>query len=472
MIQLSCRDVLLVGAGCGMGFAAASGVKRQPDKELACCTADWHSDGRAPAAAPELALQVGSLGTAAQACSLKIEPGAANAAGIERGSAGSSLNCHESDGLDCPAPASDADFLVRGAAAIAPSCVNITVDPPSDHRWRKSSVSVAADSSSGSGCLVKSDGVILTNAHVVNRAYPPSDSSPALWVTLSDGRRMEGRVLQLDATNDLAVVKLKQGHRHLPPAARLATPARLASLQVGEWVVAGGSPLSLKNTVTHGIVSAIGRDRREIGGDPSVNPRRWGYIQTDAAINNGNSGGPLAVCDRLHGGVVVGVNTMRASGASGISFATPVCSKDVDELLELGKLTKPFLGINMLQLNQALIVEMFPSWTQNGEELSSNGTESDSSGGGGAEVVREPELSGVFVRDVVQHSPADGAGLRARDIIIEVNGTKVEKPTDVLQQVGTDIGAKVRFRYIRIQGADNHVHVATAVATTEAEPKT
>ena len=462
--------MLLVGAGCGVGFAA-SGVRRQPDEELACSTADWHSDGRAPAAPPELALHVGSPGTAAQACSLKIEPVAEHTAGTERGSAGSRLNCHKSGDLDGPTPARDVDFLVRGAAAIAPSCVNITVDPPGDHRWRKSSVSVAADSSSGSGCLVKSDGVILTNAHVVNRAYPPSDSSPALWVTLSDGRRMEGRVLQLDATNDLAVVKLKQGHRHLPPAARLATPARLASLQVGEWVVAGGSPLSLKNTVTHGIVSAIGRDRREIGGDPSVNPRRWGYIQTDAAINNGNSGGPLAVCDRLHGGVVVGVNTMRASGASGISFATPVCSKDVDELLKLGKLARPFLGINMLQLNQALIVEMFPSWTHDGEELSGNGTEIDSSGRGGAGV-REPQLSGVFVRDVVQNSPADGAGLRARDIIIEVNGTKVEKPTDVLQQVGTEIGAKVRFKYIRIQGADNHVHVATAVATTEAEPKT
>jgi S1-C subfamily serine protease len=460
------------------GRAAGSRVQRQrcpPDEEPARGTTGWRADGNVRVAPPELALHVGaSPGTAAQACSLNVEPAAGDAAGdaagIERGSATSHLssNCHWRGGLDGPEPAREADFLVRGAAAIAPSCVNITVDPPGDHRWRKSSVSVAADSSSGSGCLVKSDGVILTNAHVVNRAYPPSDSGPALWVTLSDGRRMEGRVLQLDATNDLAVVKLKQGHRHLPPAAQLATPARLASLQVGEWVVAGGSPLSLKNTVTHGIVSAIGRDRREIGGDPSVNPRRWGYIQTDAAINNGNSGGPLAVCDRLHGGIVVGVNTMRASGASGISFATPVSSKDVDELLELGKLARPFLGINMLQLNQALIVEMFPTWIH-GEELDGNGSGSGSSS---FHESNEPELSGVFVRDVVQHSPADRAGLRARDIIIEVNGTKVQKATDVLQQVGTAIGAKVRFKYIRIQGADNRVHVATAVATTEAAPKT
>jgi len=145
---------------------------------------------------------------------------------------------------------------------------------------------VRGDASTGSGCLVKDNGIVLTNAHVVARAWPHTASSPAVWITLSDGRRTRGTVLQLDSSNDLAVVKVTAAH--LPPPAQVATPARLAALRVGEWVVAGGSPLSLANTVAVGIVSAIGRERREIGGDPTVKPRRFGYIQTDAAINNGN----------------------------------------------------------------------------------------------------------------------------------------------------------------------------------------
>jgi S1-C subfamily serine protease len=481
VVQLSRRDIALIGAGCAAGLVANGPVHRRPQR----------ADTRGPAQAvaepaprgAALALLEGPPSVGLQQCS-GVDEGAADGAAAARPAAAGAA------AKDASAPR-DSNILVRGATAIAPSIVNITVDPPRDHRWRKSSVSVAADASTGSGCLVQATGasrrVILTNAHVVHRAFPPSAEGPAVWVTLSDGRRMEAHVLQLDATNDLAVVKLKGEHKHLPPAATLATPARLAALRVGEWVVAGGSPLSLRNTVTHGIVSAIGRERREIGGDPTVKPRRWGYIQTDAAINNGNSGGPLAVIepDGAVGGVVVGVNTMRASGASGISFATPVSSQDLDELLLLGKLARPFLGINLQDLNEALIDEI--SFPRDEDEVShrrprsSDGMPRDySNSGGGGEAGHEPLLSvgcGVLIRDVVPHSPADRAGLRAGDIITDVNDIAVKTATDVLHQVGTEIGTQLRFKYMRLptgsidsDGSRNGLHVATAVTTTEAEP--
>lgn len=154
----------------------------------------------------------------------------------------------------------------------------------------------------GSGFITRSDGLILTNAHVVDQANRVS-------VTLKDGRQFEGRVVGEDRRADVAVVKIQ--------AANLPTVALgdSAQLRPGEWAIAIGNPLGLDNTVTVGIISATERSGRPFG-----TPTREGYIQTDAAINPGNSGGPLL----NQRGQVIGINTAIIRGAQGIGFAIPI----------------------------------------------------------------------------------------------------------------------------------------------------
>lgn len=176
--------------------------------------------------------------------------------------------------------------------------------------------------SSGSGFFIDADGTVLTNAHVVADAVRTgraagsgaagSGGAPALTVTLSDGRTFEGEVEALDTVSDIAIVKLV-GAKGPFPAAALGTSA---TLRTGEWVVAVGSPLMLSNTVTAGIVSCVNRKGVELG----IQGHGEAFIQTDAAINQGNSGGPLVNLD----GEVVGISTMKAFGADSVSFAIPI----------------------------------------------------------------------------------------------------------------------------------------------------
>ncbi|XP_023222043.1 serine protease HTRA2, mitochondrial-like [Centruroides sculpturatus] len=201
--------------------------------------------------------------------------------------------------------------------------------------------------SNGSGFLVRSDGLILTNAHVVA-------NMKTVTVKLYDGRVFEGHVISFDRNTDLATVKINAKDL---PVLKLGSSAKV---RPGEWVVAMGSPLSLSNTITAGIISSVNRGSRELGLHKEME-----YIQTDAAINFGNSGGPLVNLD----GEVVGISTMKVT--TGISFAIPAdyaaeFLKQTESKTKswLGKVVpnniskKQYLGITMLTLNPNLVLEL------------------------------------------------------------------------------------------------------------------
>ncbi len=184
----------------------------------------------------------------------------------------------------------------------------------------------------GSGFIASSDGQIITNAHVV-------EGSDVVEVVLSDGRTYEGEVVGVDSVTDIAVVRIDA--EGLPTVDLGDSDA----VQPGEWAIAIGNPLGLSNTVTAGIVSAVGRSSSEAG----IPNQRVAFIQTDTAINPGNSGGPLLNSR----GEAIGVNTAIIRGAQGVGFAVPIdtARNIARQLEENGRVEHPFLGIEMVQLN-------------------------------------------------------------------------------------------------------------------------
>ncbi len=236
----------------------------------------------------------------------------------------------------------------------------------------------------GSGFIVSEDGRILTNAHVV-------EGADTVQVTLKDGRSLEGRVLGADPVTDVAVIKVEAND--LPTVA-----VSNAELLPGEVAIAIGNPLGLDNTVTVGIVSAVGRTSNQVG----IPDKRIDFIQTDAAINPGNSGGPLLNAR----GEVIGMNTAIISGAQGIGFAIPIGSVEriSDQLIATGKVDHPFIGIEMVNLTPATRESI------NQDPNSDFTVEAD---------------SGVFVARVVPNSPAARAGVRAGDVVTAVNGEAI-----------------------------------------------
>ncbi len=229
----------------------------------------------------------------------------------------------------------------------------------------------------GSGFLVSEDGTILTNHHVV-------DGADKLTVTLADGREYVGQVVGTDSRSDVAVIKIEAKEL---PALRLGN-SDLA--EVGEWVLAIGSPFGLTGTVTSGIVSAMGRNR--VGITDYEN-----FIQTDAAINPGNSGGPLVNLN----GEVIGINTAifsRSGANNGIGFAIPInmVRQIQDQLVEDGSVTRGYLGILLQKLTPEL------------------------AGSFGLQ-----DAAGVLVGDVSNDSPAQMAGMKAGDVVVEFDGKEV-----------------------------------------------
>ncbi|MBD2494533.1 HhoA/HhoB/HtrA family serine endopeptidase [Nostoc sp. FACHB-280] len=238
----------------------------------------------------------------------------------------------------------------------------------------------------GSGFIIDKSGLILTNAHVVDKA-------DRVTVRLKDGRTFDGKVQGIDEVTDLAVVKINAG-KDLPVAPLGSSNA----VQVGDWAIAVGNPLGFDNTVTLGIVSTLKRSSAQVG----ISDKRLDFIQTDAAINPGNSGGPL-LNER---GEVIGINTAIRADAMGIGFAIPIDkAKAIATQLERdGKVAHPYLGVQMVTLTPELA-------KQNNSDPNST--------------FEIPEVNGVLVMRVVPNSPAAKAGIRRGDVILQIDGQAI-----------------------------------------------
>ena len=249
----------------------------------------------------------------------------------------------------------------------------------------------------GSGVVIDRDGLVLTNAHVVEQVEEVN-------ITLADGDQRDGVVIGRDPVTDLALVRLEGGVS--PKPARLGDSD---ALDVGDWAIALGTPYGLERTVTLGIVSSLHRNISSLG----FNDKRLDLIQTDAAINPGNSGGPLVNAD----GRVIGINTLVRSGpGAGLGFAIPInlASRVAEQLQQAGEVVHPYLGLQLIPLTARIARE---------HNRDPNA------------LVELPERSGALVQSVLPDSPAQRAGLRRGDLVIKAGDVPVDDPQTLLQQV-------------------------------------
>ncbi len=269
----------------------------------------------------------------------------------------------------------------------------------------------------GSGFVIDSDGYLLTNHHVV-------DGAESIIVTFPDKREFKGKVIGSDQRTDVALVKIEG--KSLP----FLKIGNVNNTKVGQWVVAIGSPFGLENSVTAGIVSAKGRDTGEY----------LPFIQTDVAVNPGNSGGPLLNLD----GEVIGINSQiysRTGGFMGISFAIPIdeAMRVAKQLRENGKVSRGRIGVGIGEVDKDV-----------------------------AKALGLDSAVGALVGSVGKDSPADKAGVIAGDIILRFDGKKVEKASDLPRIVGeTKPGSKVNMVLWR-KGAEKTVSITVAEFETEA----
>jgi serine protease Do len=238
----------------------------------------------------------------------------------------------------------------------------------------------------GSGVIVDARGYILTNAHVV-------ESAADIEVRLSDDRKFAATLVGSDPKTDLAVVKIDPGAAALPPALLGDSD----KLRIGQWAIAIGNPFGLDRTVTVGIISATGRTRVGVATYEA-------FIQTDASINPGNSGGPLLNID----GRVIGINTAIVSSGQGIGFAIPInmAREVMTQLIANGRVVRGWLGIAIQDLTDELAA---------GFGVSSK--------------------SGVLVADVMKDGPAEAAGMKPGDVIVELGGAPIKEVTELQKRV-------------------------------------
>jgi serine protease Do len=272
-----------------------------------------------------------------------------------------------------------------------------------------------ADRGVGSGFIIESNGLILTNAHVVEGAN-------TIYVTLTDKREYKAKLLGMDKRTDVAVVKIDA--RDLPRLP-LGDSSRV---RVGEWVLAIGSPFGLENTVTAGIVSAKSRDTGDY----------LPFIQTDVAVNPGNSGGPLLNT----AGQVIGINSQifsRSGGYMGISFAIPIdeAMRVADQLRTNGKMTRGRIGVALGEMTKEI-----------------------------AESLGLGKPRGAYVRNVEPGGPAAAGGIESGDVILSFNGRDISKSTDLPRAVGeTKPGTSATVQVWRKGGTKD---LMVTVADTEA----
>ena len=310
------------------------------------------------------------------------------------------------------------DTFVKIAEKVSPSVVTVTAQkvtkirnpfgdldipfeffgfdaPKKEREFRSSAL--------GSGVIVE-DGYVITNNHVIENAEE-------IKVVLSDKREFDAEVAGTDAKTDIAVLKIKD--EDLPVAAL----GNSDGVRVGEWVLAIGSPFStrLGNTVTHGIVSGLGRSGMQLSTYEN-------YIQTDASINPGNSGGALVNLD----GEVIGINSAilsRSGGSNGIGFAIPInlAKRAMQDIITKGRVVRAWLGVTIQELNQDL-----------------------------SESLGLEDVSGVLISDVVKDSPADDAKLKSGDVIIKVNHEEVTTPSELQINISSRMpGENVKLTIVR-----------------------
>jgi serine protease Do len=248
--------------------------------------------------------------------------------------------------------------------------------------------------------IISPDGDVLTNNHVV-------EGASEIKVTLFDGREMDAEILGTDPNTDLALLKLRDASNL--PSAQLGDSD---NLDVGDWVMAIGNPFGLEATVTVGVLSGKGR---VIGAGPYDD-----FLQTDTSINPGNSGGPLFNLE----GKVVGINTAIIRGGQGIGFSIPInLAKDVSEQLkERGKVERGFIGVGIQPLTPALKRALSV----------------------------DPTVNGALISSVLSDGPARAAGVEVSDIVVSVNGNKVEDEKQLLRQVAKlEVGSRVPIEVVR-----------------------
>ena len=244
----------------------------------------------------------------------------------------------------------------------------------------------------GSGVIITSDGYIVTNNHVVQQASK-------LDITLNDRRTYEAKVIGTDPTTDLALIKIEA--ENLP----YLKYGDSDNLKVGEWVLAVGNPFNLTSTVTAGIVSAKARNINILGEVSAIEA----FIQTDAVINRGNSGGALVNTN----GDLVGINAAIASNTgsyTGYSFAIPVniVKKIVEDIKDFGEIQRAYLGISFREIDSQFAEDM------------------------GLE-----EIKGIYVVEVIEKGAAADAGIENGDVIVRVNNTDINSKSSLLETIGT-----------------------------------
>ena len=291
------------------------------------------------------------------------------------------------------------DTSVYAANKILPSIVGIeieyTVNNSLLEMFGRSSTSTAT--ASGSGIIISEDGYILTNNHVVanssensNSYYQVSEATKLTVTLFNDETKYEAKIVGKDEQTDLAVIKIEK------TGLSKAEFADSDSIKVGEFAMAVGNPIGMQSSVTCGIVSAVNREVTDSDG------KKYTLIQTDAAINSGNSGGALV----NHEGKVIGINTLKVAGTGieGMGFAIPINSTtDVtSQLIEFSKVRRPYIGITGIDLTEAL-----------------------------AKNYNLPLSDGVYIKSVEDFSSAEKAGLKSGDIIFEADGTKITKMDDL-----------------------------------------
>jgi len=321
-----------------------------------------------------------------------------------------------SSGCDGVASYLKPTFIADAAAVASPALVNISVGSRGGLGAMKMS--------SGSGFIVESSGLIVTNNHVVENAV----TSGQIVVTLSDGvTRLRASVQHIDKHTDIAILRVQ--HDAPLPTVTLGTSA---NLRPGEFVVALGAPAGLSNSVSAGIISAVHRTRSEIGlRDRWGAPNHTEYLQTDAAINQGNSGGPLLNLQ----GQVIGVNTMKLMGMDNLAFAVPIddVKQVISQLQTHGRVLRPYLGLKFMELDRPTADDL----RRRGHSVPDNG---------------------LHVVHVAPGSPAQRGGVRVNDTVVGVDRTPIRNKSELLEALNGKVGANVKLNLQR-EGAGSAASV-------------